>query len=62
MFNLYLKKGISKNGKPYCAIVMEDFFGTSFVTFDTNIIMRMSGYTAQEIFLLDNGCHKFKEV
>lgn len=46
---LYVKKLMSKKGNPFVAIVGIDCFGQCFVTFDTQVIMRMSGLSAKDI-------------
>ena len=53
--SLYVKKIMSKKGKPFIAVVGEDVFGQCFITFDTQVIMRMSGLSAKEISALEVG-------
>lgn len=62
MYTMFIRKGVSKKGNTYIGIYAEDMFGQMAVTFDLNIIMRLSGYSAAELCALPNGVHKFKEV
>ena len=46
---------LSKKGNSFIAIVGEDVFGHCFITFDTQVIMRMSGLSASDIASLEVG-------
>ena len=52
---LYVKKIMSKKGSPFIAIVGEDVFGQCFITFDTQVIMRMCGMSPKEFGDLNVG-------
>lgn len=59
MCNLYVRKGISKkSGKEYVALVGEDVFGTFFISFDSQVVMRVSGMSAFDIANLPVGDNK----
>lgn len=53
--SLYVKKIMSKKNKPFLALVGEDVFGQCFISFDPQVIMRISGLTAADLSNLDVG-------
>jgi hypothetical protein len=58
--NFYIKVANSKQGNKYHALVVERFGIEKAISFDTEVILLISGMSMQDLYGLPMGKHKVK--